>query len=170
MCLARACGIRARVSFFFCASVAAAAVYGQDLPKPTEVSSLSGTLTDGQTRLERAAKLNGLESPEALPYHLKLSYQIFDSNSTVKDSGTIEIFWASRIKYKIIYSSPNFSQVLYGTKFGLMRSGESKPRSALLTFIGQNYLEPILNEAASLVYRSRSNTAQSTVQLSNVCQ
>jgi TonB family protein len=145
MCLAPVCGTRARVGFFLFASVVAAAVYGQDLPKSPEVSSLSGTLRDGQTRLERAAKLNGLESPEALPYHLKLGYQIFDSNSAVKDNGTIEVFWASRIKYRIVYSSPNFSQVLYGTKFGLMRSGESKPRSALLGFIGQNYLEPISN-------------------------
>jgi TonB family protein len=93
---------------------------------PTATPSTQDTLTmpqDPAAILAASAKVNGLSGASPLPWHLRVSYQIFDDKGHSKDSGLYEEFWVSDKKYKRSYTSPNFTQSDFATDRGLYRSG-----------------------------------------------
>jgi TonB family protein len=73
--------------------------------------------------LAAAAKVNGLSGTLSRPWHLRVSYQIFDDKGRSKESGVYEELWVSDKKYKRSYASPNFTQTDFATDRGLYRSG-----------------------------------------------
>ena len=78
---------------------------------------------DPNAILSTAAKVNGLNSPNLQPWHIKASYQTFDVKGEPKDSGTYEEFWISDRKYRRSYTSRSFTQTDIATGSGLFRSG-----------------------------------------------
>jgi TonB family protein len=79
--------------------------------------------TDPAAILAAAAKVNGLSGPVPRPWHLRVSYQIFDDRGRSKDSGVYEELWVSDKKYKRSYASSSFTQTDFATNRGLYRSG-----------------------------------------------
>jgi TonB family protein len=69
------------------------------------------------------SKLNGLDGTEIPPWHIKATYQEFDSKGKLSGSGSYEEFRISDKSYKRTYASPAFTQTDYATERGLYRSG-----------------------------------------------
>jgi TonB family protein len=88
---------------------------------------------------------NGLSAKKHIPYHLKMSYQVFDPNNTATatEYGTVEMFLVSDTKYRGIFTTSAASANIFGTSLGVMRSGDLKARSALARFLSQEYLGPL---------------------------
>lgn len=73
--------------------------------------------------LDLASKSNGLGS--ALhPWHVRATYQIFNSGGAKQTSGTFEEFWISERQYKSHYESSTFSQTDFAANGGILRSGD----------------------------------------------
>jgi hypothetical protein len=68
-------------------------------------------LSDPVAMLNLARERNGLDAIGVNPFHLKVSYELFDDKGAVKEAGTIEHFRASQKRFKTIYSSPAFNQI-----------------------------------------------------------
>jgi hypothetical protein len=68
--------------------------------------------------------LNGLESPDLLPWHIVVTYDQFDEDGDNVHSGVYEEYWVGAKKYKRIYKSDNFNQTDYATDKGLHRYGD----------------------------------------------
>jgi TonB family protein len=69
------------------------------------------------------SKLNGLDGTEISPWHIKATYQEFDSKGKLSGSASYEEFRISDKSYKRTYTSPTFTQTDYATERGLYRSG-----------------------------------------------
>ena len=76
--------------------------------------------------LELAAKVNGLASEEAGPWHVKATFQILDEQGKVHESGAYEAFWKSPGKYKMSYSSPSYSRTIWANDFGNFATSNPK--------------------------------------------
>jgi TonB family protein len=81
--------------------------------------------SDSAEILAAASIANGLAGTDLRPWHIKATYQTFDSGKPT-GSGTYEEFWASDKKYRRTYASPTFTQTEYGTDRGLFRSGNQE--------------------------------------------
>ena len=89
----------------------------------------------GSEDLERASKVNGLSTIESPPWHLKLSFRVFDQNAGVKDQGTVEILWAGQLKYRTVFTSTHFNQTIIATKFGNLRSGDANAVPEVISYL-----------------------------------
>ncbi|MGB8543632.1 MAG: energy transducer TonB [Candidatus Acidiferrales bacterium] len=98
---------------------------------------------DPAALLDIAAKVNGLSNPVSAPWHLRVSYQIFDDKGRPQASGTYEELWLSEDKYKRSYSSPNFTQTDFATDRGLFRSGNQNWPGPQETLVRTELLEPV---------------------------
>jgi hypothetical protein len=81
---------------------------------------------DLQAWLGKEAALNGLESTNAHPWHIMMTYDQFDEDGDNVHSGTYDEFWAGPQEYKQVYKSDNFNQTDYATERGLFRSGDQR--------------------------------------------
>ena len=73
-------------------------------------------------RLHRAAALNSIDDATMKPWHLKLSFQLFDAKGTPTEKGTIEEWWAGPSREKTVCTSPSYSSTEIRTNDGLFRS------------------------------------------------
>jgi TonB family protein len=73
-------------------------------------------------RLHRAAALNSIDDATMKPWHLKLSFQLFDAKGTPTEKGTIEEWWAGPSREKTVYTSPSYSSTELRANDGLFRS------------------------------------------------
>jgi len=69
---------------------------------------------------------NGLDTSGSQAWHLKLSYDHYDSDGDNDSSGTYEEWWAGPKKYKRIYSSDTFHRTEFATDKGFFFSGDQK--------------------------------------------
>jgi TonB family protein len=90
--------------------VATAAV-AQD-PAPSPAAQAAALSADPTTLLIEASRVNGLHGlPE--PWHLRISFQVFDGERQTVDQGTLEEWWAGERKYKIAFNSSRFASTRY---------------------------------------------------------
>ena len=76
--------------------------------------------------MQLAARVNGLDSADMKPWHLKANYQTFDADGKPKDKGVFEEWWAGPEKYKISYTSAGFNQVQYHNGKDTLMTGNVK--------------------------------------------
>jgi len=93
--------------------------------------------------LKLAARMNGLNSPDIQPWHIKVHYDAFDSDGNKKNSGSYEEFWISATKYKRSYVSNSFNQTDFATEHGLYRAGNQEWPGLLEGKIRPVVLEPV---------------------------
>jgi TonB family protein len=79
--------------------------------------------TEPAAILAVGSKVNGLNGHEVSPWHIKATYQVFDTKGKLSNTGSYEEFWLSDKSYKRTYTSPTFTQTEYATEQGLYRSG-----------------------------------------------
>lgn len=102
------------------------AAFPQDVANPSVQSvapSNPPMPTDPAAILAAGSRLNGLNGPGISPWHIKATYQKFDTKGKPSSTGSYEEFWFSDRNYKRTYTSPTFTQTDYGTERGLYRSG-----------------------------------------------
>ena len=132
----------------------AATLFVQDSPPTAPVKNSPSSATsiaqdtipmpkDPAAILDAAAKINGLVGAGPRPWHLKVSYQTFDTKGHSQDSGTYEEFWISDKKYKRSYESSNFSQTDFATDHGLYRSGNQNWPGLLEMMVRTELIEPM---------------------------
>lgn len=95
-----------------------------------------------QAWLGKEAALNGLQSTDARPWHITMSYDQFDEDGDDVHSGTYEEFWAGPEEYKQIYKSDNFNQTDYATDRGLFRSGDQRWPNAVELQVPAEVISP----------------------------
>lgn len=114
------------VSVLFVAFALCGATFAQDSAN-TSVQSVApnnpGIPTDPAAILADGSNLNGLNGPGISPWHIKATYQKFDTKGKLSSTGSYEEFWFSDRNYKRTYTSPTFTQTEYATERGLYRSG-----------------------------------------------
>ena len=101
------------------------------------------TLTD---RLHRAASSSSLDDISLKPWHLKLSFQLFDSKGHPTEQGTIEEWWKSPALHKTVYTSPSYTSTEIQTQDGLFRSKGSSSAPYLLDLVLQQIVHPMPEE------------------------
>ena len=116
------------ISLFF---VAVIACVTPQVPaqNPTQATSDTPALVmpKNPTQLmQLAAMVNGLDSPDMKPWHLKATYQTFDDDGKPKNQGTFEEWWAGPKQDKRIYTSPVFTQTEYTTAEDEFRVGSQE--------------------------------------------
>lgn len=73
--------------------------------------------------LALAAERNTLVGPDAKPWHMKASFELFDDEGKSKSTGTYEEWWVSNSKSKLSFTVDGVSQTTYYTAKGLFRTG-----------------------------------------------
>jgi TonB family protein len=99
--------------------------------------------------LLRAAESNGLPKTGGQPWHLKVSFKLFDELGNIKDQGTAEEFYISPAKFKKIYSSSGYSHTVFGTQNGLMYTGDHAGPSPPIRPFPDIFVNPIPMSLAS---------------------
>lgn len=74
--------------------------------------------------LQVASEVNGLDVGTTKPWHIKFSYDEFDSDGDNVHSGTFEEFYVGSKKYKQIYAGDQFNQIDVANDSGLYRAGD----------------------------------------------
>jgi TonB family protein len=94
-------------------------------------------------RMHRAIVLNSIDDAQMKPWHLKLSFQLFDTKGLPTEKGTVEEWWVGPSVHKTVYSSPSYTSTEMQTKDGFYRTKgvESVPR--LLDFILRQVVHPM---------------------------
>ncbi len=90
-----------------------------------------------------AAKVNGLSSMGAQPWHIRANYQTFDADGKPKDKGVFEEWWAGPEKYKISYTSNGFNQVRYQIGKKMLMTGDDTAPSLADELLERSVVYPI---------------------------
>ena len=94
-------------------------------------------------KLHRAAALNSIDDATMKPWHLKLSFQLFDDKGTPTEKGTIEEWWAGPSTYKTVYTSPSYTSTEIETKDGLYRTKGAERTPRLVEYILDQVVHPL---------------------------
>jgi hypothetical protein len=106
--------------------------------------------------LSKQKTLNGLESPDLLPWHIAVTYDQFDEDGDNVHSGVYEEYWIGPKKYKRIYKSDNFNQTDYATDKGLYRYGDQAWPSRAQLQVRAEVVAPFSYAATLQGYHERS--------------
>jgi TonB family protein len=113
-------------------------------PAPTSIAPKTVSMPkDPAEILSAAAKVNGLVGPGISPWHIRVTYQTFDTKGHAQDSGIYEESWISDTKYKRVYRSSSFTQTDVATERGLYRSGNQNWPGILEMMVRSELIEPI---------------------------
>ncbi len=118
---------------------------GQSSPG-AETAAPESITNDPSVIFALASKVNGLNSPDIQPWHLKASYETFDDQGARKDNGIFEEFWAGTKKYKSSFASSAFTQTDYRTGDGLFRDGNPRWPGAAEMQVHRNLIDPLPSE------------------------
>jgi TonB family protein len=94
-------------------------------------------------RMRRAAELNSIDAASMEPWHLKISFQLFDAKGEAAETGTVEEWWKSPSLHKTMYTSPSYTSTEVQTADGLYRSKGASSPPYLLGLILQQVVHPI---------------------------
>ncbi|MEI9978019.1 MAG: energy transducer TonB [Edaphobacter sp.] len=97
-------------------------------------------------RLHRAIVINSIDDPQLKPWHLKLSFQLFDDKGQATEKGEIEEWWASPSAYKTVYTSPSYTGTEIQMKEGLYRSKGIATAPVLLQLARHQVVDPMPSE------------------------
>jgi TonB family protein len=165
------------VALLFClvgtpAVIGRSLVHGQAAQNPaSNASTIAQNATpmpsDPAAILSLAAGTNGLDGPDVQPWHIKVSYQTFDSDGDAENSGTYEESWVSPRKYKRSYTSAHFTQTAFATDGGLYRSGNQDWPGPAETNVRALLIQPFagqINQQESKLDKSDRSFGQVTLQ------
>jgi TonB family protein len=97
-------------------------------------------------RLYRATALNSIDDAAMKPWHLKLSFQLYDAKGNPTEKGTIEKWWAEPSKEKTVYISSSYTSTEIRTKDGFYRSEAAPYVPSLLELVLQQVVHPMPGE------------------------
>jgi len=136
--LMRQHSVRSSLMAFLVLTLASAAAVAQD--------SLLAKESSNPEALIRAARSYGLMGSDVPPWRMKINYELFDKQGTIRDWGTYEEFWVSAKRYKRVYASARFSRTEYGTDKGVLRTGNPRSPSFPLEKLRTAIVTPLPSE------------------------
>jgi TonB family protein len=99
-----------------------------------------------EDRLHRAITTNSIDDAQLKPWHLKLSFQLFDDKGTPTEKGEIEEWWVAPGKRKTVYTSASYTGTEIQTPDGLYRKAEMRSVPPLLRLIRDQVISPMPDE------------------------
>jgi TonB family protein len=110
---------------------------------PAQEAPAAAMPSDPKALMQLAAKSNGLTGDGLKPWHVKITFDIPESESEAADHGTIEEWWESDTHYKIAIASAHFEQTEYSNESGVRRSGVRSSAPPIFASIRNSVLHPI---------------------------
>lgn len=101
---------------------------------------------DPMKLLSVAAKLNGLRSSDIPPWHLKVTFTLFDADGNSTDHGTYEEFWVSQSKHRFDFVSGAYTSSLYHNNKSIRLTGSHAPLPDLLVKLREDFVFPIVDK------------------------
>lgn len=96
-------------------------------------------------RLQSAATVNSLDDASLKPWHLKVSYQLFDNKGKPGEQGTMEEWRSSPKLYKLSFTSPSYTSTEIHNQDGVFfTNGAREPY--MLTMLQDLMLHPMPQE------------------------
>ena len=120
-----------------------AAIIAVTPPSFAQTPTTPASPSDPKELMLQAAKVGNLTGEGIKPWHFKASYTLFDENGGVKDQGTFEESWAAPDRYKLTTTGQNFVQTDYGTRDGILRSGQEQDLPQMLTDALRELVAPL---------------------------
>jgi TonB family protein len=99
-----------------------------------------------EQRLNRAIALNSIDDPQLKPWHLKLSFQLYDAKGNPTEKGMIDKWWAGPSMEKTVYTSPSYTSTEVRTKDGLYRNKGASSVPSLLELVLRQVVHPMQSE------------------------
>jgi TonB family protein len=113
-------------------------------PAATPPNAPTTMPTDPAELMKVAAEMNGLNSDKLAPWHLKATFQLYDTDGKPSEKGTFEEFRAGPHKYKKIYASPSFTQTVWATEDGrYFRTGDTDTPRVILSYVRSQITSPL---------------------------
>jgi TonB family protein len=94
-------------------------------------------------KLHSANTTNAIDDPQMKPWHLKMSFQLFNAKGVATENGTVEEWWAGSSMHKVVYASPSYASTEVQTKDGLYRSKGASSVPELLHLILLQVVHPM---------------------------
>ncbi|MDW5267960.1 MULTISPECIES: energy transducer TonB [Acidobacteriaceae] len=94
-------------------------------------------------RLQSADATTALDDATLRPWHLKVSFQLFDAKGQPTEQGTLEEWWAGQDKDKRIFTSPSYTATEIQTKDGLYRSTGVGAAPEMLDTVREQVVHPM---------------------------
>ncbi len=118
-------------------------------PGVTAQDASASPAADPKSLLLAAAVANGAPGTDAKPWHAKISFTLNDWNGKPESQGTFEEFWAAPDKFKLVYATPSFNQVEFGTPSGIRRSGSRDGAPPEIKRVIDQFLHPVPFDSTS---------------------
>ncbi len=99
--------------------------------------------SDPKALMELARTINGLNTLESQPWHLKVTFKAVGEKGYLLDQGIYEEVWISPTKFKRSLVGASYSLVDYGTDKGVFRLGKEKKASVALNDLHLAILNPL---------------------------
>lgn len=97
---------------------------------PAQVTPIN--LADGIKAMDSLTGATSLDQAGLKPWHLKISFQLYDLDGKPREKGTAEEWWFSPGRGKLVIESPSFQQTLGG------QQTSGGPADALIPHYGRN--------------------------------
>ncbi len=135
----------------------------QAMPSPVASEDLDLSSASGLQDLVNALEVNSLEGAGKLPFHLKLTFQLYDLNGKPSEQGTLELWWAEGWQPLLTVTTPSL-----GTLSSLLpeqlSSAEGRRSVYLINQLLQSITKPaVLDAKAKLVVTQKRQTEGKTV-------
>ncbi|GGA75767.1 hypothetical protein GCM10011507_28920 [Edaphobacter acidisoli] len=99
-------------------------------------------------RVQAAGIQNSIDGPGIRPWHLTVSFQLFDDQQKPREQGTMEEWWAGPDLYKISFASPSYTATEIKNKDGLFRTRGSQGWPYMLRVLHQMEVHPMPSDKA----------------------
>jgi hypothetical protein len=97
-------------------------------------------------RLHNAAESSSIDDPALKPWHLKLTFQLFDKKGNASEEGTIEEWWSAG-NDKRVYTSPSYTATEIRRDKELYRTAGQTSAPYLLDLLRDEVVHPLANDA-----------------------
>ena len=94
-------------------------------------------------RLQNAQSQTSLDDPILKPWHLKLAIQLFDDAGKPTGEGTIEEWWASPTRNKVVYTTPAYQASVLHNASGSFHSKDASPTPPTLALLLSQVVHPM---------------------------
>jgi TonB family protein len=78
--------------------------------------SSSAQSPDSRQLIDQLAAATSLDRDDQHPWHLRMSFDLYDLEGKKKESGTAEEWWVSRKSYRLVITSPSFNETIPSAK------------------------------------------------------
>lgn len=108
-------------------------------------TAFAADTTSLAARLHNAAESSSIDDPALKPWHLKLTFQLFDSNGKPTDEGSIEEWWSAG-NDKRVYTSSSYNATEIWRDKGLYRTAGQGSAPYLLELLRDEVVHPLAND------------------------